>query len=368
MILMVDADDIEPGGSEEKGKAGKDIGIVGYGAYVPRFRISVGEIARVWGTDAKSITNGLGITEKSVPDMDEDTVTISVEAGKNALLRAGADPKKIGAVYVGSESHPYAVKPSGTVVAEALGLGPEFTCADLEFACKAGTAGMQMCFSHVKAGQMEYGLAIGTDTSQGRPGDALEYSAAAGGAAFIIGKDPLAIINQTCSFTTDTADFWRRPGQDYPSHGARFTGKPAYFKHVITATKMMMEKAGMEPRDFAYAVLHMPNGKFPVRAGAMLGFSKEQMEPGLVVKRIGNCYSGSSPLGLTATLDVAKPGDKILLTSYGSGAGSDSFILTVTDKIEERRDKAKKTNDYINNKHNIDYGTYVKLRGKLKVE
>jgi len=344
-----------------------DIGIVGYGAYIPRFRISVEEIARIWGDDVDSIKKGLGITEKSVPDMDEDTITISVEAGKNALLRAGINPKSIGAVYIGSESHPYAVKPSGTVVAEALGLGQELTCADLEFACKAGTAGMQICYSHVKAGQIEYGLAIGADTSQGRPGDALEYSAGAGGAAFIIGREPLATIEATCSYTTDTSDFWRREGQDYPSHGARFTGKPAYFKHVISATKLMMEKVSMGPKDFDYVVLHMPNAKFPQRAAKIMGFVSEQIEPSLVVKKIGNSYSGSSLLGLCAVLDIAKPGDKILLTSYGSGAGSDSFVLTVKDKILEKREKAKKTEYYINRKQNIDYGTYVKLRGKLKV-
>lgn len=345
----------------------QDIGITGYGAYVPRFRISVEEIARIWGANPESIKSGLGISEKSVPNIDEDTVTISVEAGKNALLRAGIDPKLIKAIYVGSESHPYAVKPSGTIVAEALGLGPEMSCADLEFACKAGTAGMQICYSHVKAGMMEYGLAIGADTSQGRPGDALEYSAAAGGAAFIIGKNPLATIDYTCSFTTDTSDFWRREGRGYPSHGARFTGKPAYFKHVISATNMMMEKASMQPGDFKYVILHMPNGKFPTRAANMLGFTKEQLEQSLVVKRIGNCYSGSSPLGLSAVLDIAKPGEKILMTSYGSGAGSDSFIFTATDRIDERRNLAPKTDDYINEKKNIDYGTYVKMRGKLKV-
>ncbi len=344
------------------------VGIVGYGSYVPRFRISVEEIARIWGADPSSIRNGLGITEKSVPDIDEDTITIGVESGKNALSRAMVDPKDIGAIYVGSESHPYAVKPSGTVVGEALGMGPEYTCADLEFACKAGTAGMQICFSHVKAGQIKYGLAIGADTSQGRPGDALEYSAAAGGAAFVIGREPLAVIDATCSFTSDTSDFWRREGQDYPSHGARFTGKPAYFKHVVSATRMMMEKTGTKPGDFDYAVLHMPNGKFPVRAAKMLGFTPEQMAPGLVVKKIGNCYSGSSVLGLAAVLDIAKPGERIIMTSYGSGAGSDSFIFTVTDKILERRDKAKLTEDYIKRKKNIDYGTYVKLRGKLKAE
>ena len=344
-----------------------ETGIVGYGSYVPRFRIAVEEIARIWGQDPATIKSGLGITEKSVPDMDEDTITISVEAGRNALAMAGIKPSEIGAVYIGSESHPYTVKPSGTVVAEALGIGPNYTCADLEFACKAGTAGMQMCLSHVRSGQMEYGMAIGADTSQGRPGDALEYSAAAGGAAFIIGKNPVATIESTCSYTSDTSDFWRREGQDYPSHGARFTGKPAYFKHVVSATRIMMEKAGMGPRDFEYAVLHMPNAKFPKRAAKILGFTPEQMKPGLVVERIGNCYSGSSPLGLAAVLDIAKPGDRIIMTSYGSGAGSDSFVLMVTDRISHVRGKTPTVEDYINNRKSIDYGTYVKLRGKLKV-
>lgn len=344
-----------------------DIGIVGYGGYVPRFRISVEEIARVWGDDPNIIKNGLMVEEKSVPGSDEDTITISVEAGKNALLRAGISPEKIGALYIGSESHPYAVKPSGTVVGEALGLGSELMVGDLEFACKAGTAAMQCCYGLVKAGVIEYGLAIGADTSQGRPGDALEYTASAGGAAFVIGKDPLATLDGTCSFTTDTSDFWRREGADYPSHGARFTGKPAYFAHVTAATKNLMEKLSLKPQDFQHAVFHMPNGKFPVKAAKSLGFSMEQISKSLVVKRIGNTYSGSSVLGLTNVLDSAKPGERILLTSYGSGAGSDSFSFTVTDKILERREKAQKTEDYINRKKNIDYGMYVRLRGKLKI-
>ncbi|MBI4020985.1 MAG: hydroxymethylglutaryl-CoA synthase [Candidatus Aenigmarchaeota archaeon] len=343
------------------------LGIVGYGAYVPRFRISVEEIARVWGEDAETIKNGLGVQEKSVPDKDEDTITIAVEAGKNALARAGISPRTVGALYVGSESHPYAVKPSGTVVGEALDLGTDLMVADFEFACKAGTAAMQCCYGLVKAGVIDYGLAIGADTSQGRPGDMLEYTASAGGAAFVIGKDPLAELETTCSYTTDTSDFWRREGADYPSHGARFTGKPAYFHHVTQATQLLLGKLGLKPADFTAAVFHMPNGKFPTAAAAGLGFTPAQLERSLVVRRIGNTYSGSSLLGLTNVLDAAKPGDRILLTSYGSGAGSDAFSFLVTDRIIERRDKAPATEAYIQDKQHIDYGTYVRLRRKLKV-
>lgn len=343
------------------------VGLVGYGAYIPRYRISVEEIARIWGENADNYKSGLLVNEKSVPDLDEDTITISTEAGKNALLRSGIDPTSIGAIYIGSESHPYAVKPSGTVVAEALCFGNSLMVADFEFACKAGTAAIQCCYGLVRAGVIEYGMAIGADTSQGRPGDVLEYTAAAGGAAFIIGKDPIAVLDDTCSFTTDTSDFWRRNMEDYPKHGARFTGKPAYFKHITSAAKMLLEKTGTSPEDYDHAVFHMPNGKFPAVAAKILGFSQEQIKQGLVVTRIGNCYSGSSPLGLTNILDVAEPGQKILMVSYGSGAGSDAFSFTVTEKILERKELAPRTEHYISCKTNIDYGMYVKLRGKLKM-
>lgn len=342
-----------------------DIGITGYGAYVPKYRIKADEIARVWNQNAKNIKDSLMIEEKAVADIDEDTITMSVESAKNALLRAKIEPQKIGALFIGSESHPYAVKPSGTVVAKALNITPELMLADFEFACKAGTAAIQCCLGLVKSGMIEYGLAIGSDTAQAKPGDALEYTAAAGSASFIIGKNPMAIIEGTYSYTTDTPDFWRRDGQKYPSHGARFTGEPAYFKHVIEATKGLMKKLSLSQRDFDFVVFHQPNGKFPTNAAKRLGFEKDKYLPGLVVTKIGNTYSASSLLGLCSVLDIAKPSQRILLTSFGSGAGADSFSLIVTNEIE-KRGLAKKNGFYINKKEYIDYSTYLRLRGMLK--
>lgn len=342
------------------------VGIVGYGAYVPRFRIRAEEIAKVWGGNVAAIKEGLLVEEKSVPDEDEDTITISVQAARNALARAGISGNQIGAVYIGSESHPYAVKPSAATVAEAIGATPDVMCADLEFACKAGTAAMQICRSLVLSGEIRYGLAIGADTSQGRPGDALEYTAGAGGAAFVIGRDPLATLDDTYSFTTDTPDFWRREGIPYPSHGARFSGEPGYFAHLTGAVKGLLAKTGQRVTDFDYVAFHTPNGKFPLRAAKLLGIEKEKLLPGLVVKKIGNTYSGGSPVALTALLDIAKPGQKILMCSYGSGSGGDAFAITVTDAILERRGLAPSTADYVNKKEYIDYGTYVKMKKKLK--
>jgi len=344
------------------------VGIIGYGSYIPRNRIKVEEISKVWGTDANSYRKGLFVEEKSVPSPDQDTITMSVEATFYALKRAGIDPQKIGAVYVGSESHPYAVKPSGTVLAEAIGATPEIHCADYEFACKAGSEAMFVCMELVRSGSMEYALAVGADTSQGAPGDALEYTAAAGAASFIMGKDNLlAEAIETYSYMTDTPDFWRREYQYYPRHASRFTGEPAYFKHIIGAAKGILKKGKLEPKDFKYAVFHQPNGKFPLKVGKLLGFKKEQLNTGLLCPWMGNTYSGSSPMGLTAILDEAKPDDLILMVSYGSGAGSDGFIWKVTSRITEVQDKAPKTKEILNNNKNyVEYGTYAKYRGKIR--
>lgn len=339
------------------------VGIVGYGAYVPRYRLPGREISRIW-TDGNS---GSPIREKAVPGLDEDTATMSIEAARNALTRAQIDPKSLRAVWVGSESHPYAVKPTGTIVAEAIGATPATLAADWQFACKAGTEATQAAIALVGSGMADYALSIGMDTAQGRPGDALEYTAGAGGAAYIIGpaEDACVLIQRTLSYVTDTADFWRRPTTHYPSHAERFSGDPGYFGHVMPAAQQMMDEMGSKPADYDYVIFHQPNPKFPTRALHELGFTAAQWKTGLLVSEIGNTYAGAAMIGLAAVLDEAKPGHRILMVSYGSGAGSDAFDLLVTEKLTDKQNRAPKTRDYIRRRVEIDYAQYVRLRRKL---
>ncbi len=346
-------------------KPSNPVGITGYGAYVPRYRIPGKEISRVWTGG----TGGVPVTEKAVAGPDEDVITMSIEAARSALIRADIDPQEIRAVWVGSESHPYAVKPSSTLVAEAIGAVPGVQAADWEFACKAGTEAMQACIGFVGSGMGRYALAIGMDTAQGRPGDALEYTAASGGAAILIGpaEEALAVIQASYSYVTDTPDFWRRAHEIYPSHGDRFTGEPAYFHHLEAAARTLMDGMGTTPSDYTYNVFHQPNVKFPQRVSKRLGFTPEQYTAGLLAGVIGNTYAGSCIIGLTALLDTAQPGDRILMVSYGSGAGSDAFDILVTDAITERRHRAPTTRDYIARRTEIDYATYTRYRSKIKV-
>ncbi|MBP1466578.1 hydroxymethylglutaryl-CoA synthase [Candidatus Chloroploca sp. M-50] len=344
-------------------KPERPVGLIGYGAYVPRYRIAAREIARIW-TDGQG---GVPVDAKSVPGPDEDTITLSIEAARNALARAGVTIEQVSAVWVGSESHPYSVKPSGTIVAEALGATPWVSAADFEFACKAGSEALTAAMALVGSGMANYAMAIGADTAQSRPSDALEYTASAGAGALLIGPaaEAVATIDATVSYVSDTPDFFRRADRPYPVHGNRFTGEPAYFHQIQSAAQRLMSDMGKTAKNFTYAIFHQPNAKFPQAVAKRLGFSDSQIAPGLLSPQIGNTYSGAAMVGLCATLDVAQPGETIFITTYGSGAGSDAYALTVTEQILERRNRAPLTEAYLKRQVFIDYAVYAKWIGKL---
>lgn len=344
----------------EKNKEYNLPGIVGYGVYTSRFRIKEGGI------------------ERAVPFIDEDSITASVEAGKTALIHAGIDSSHVGKVYVGSESNPYAVKPIASKVAQVLKLGEEdgdvqgVDAVDTEFACKAGTSMFKDAAALVNypSSGIRNTIVIGADNSQaaprGCPGGELDLFVGYGGAAFVFGKtDVIAEIEGWYSVTSDTPDFWRRDGEAYPMHGGRFTGDPAYFKHVKKSATKLMARFNLKPSDLDYFVPHQPNPAFPVKVARDIGFKDEQYACALQVSKFGNTYSGCSPVGLAAVLDIAKPNQRILIASYGSGAGSDAYLLRTTSQILDKRSRQKITVKHLTeNKFitQVDYTTYRRLK------
>lgn len=338
-------------------------GIISYGAYIPRYRIRAEDIAEAWGKNPADIKSSLKINEKSVPAFDEDSVTMGIESSSDAFKRISFAPEKIGSVFMGSESHPYAVNPSSTIVADMLGIGPEYLAGDLEFACKAATTGMQITGALVDSKRVDYGLVVGSDTAQAKPQDALEYTAAAASCAFILGakkEETVASVLTTSSVASDTPDFWRREGQKFPSHAGRFTGEPSYFTHVLLAANLLLKKSQLAPTDFKYCIFHMPNGKFPRVAAKKMGFSDEQLKLSLVVESVGNSYTASALMGLCNILDIANPNEKIFFVSYGSGAGSDGFIFETTENLSKIQKRGTQVKDLIAQKQYINYVQYLK--------
>ncbi len=338
-------------------------GIVGYGVYTSKFRIKEGGI------------------ERAVPFTDEDSITAAVEAGKFALIHSGVDSAHVGKIYVGSESNPYAVKPIASKVAQVLKLGEEdgdvqgVDAVDTEFACKAATSMFKdaAALVHYPGSGVQNAMVIGADNSQaaprGCPGGELDLFVGFGAAAFVFGKrDVIAEIEGWYSVTSDTPDFWRRDGEPFPMHGGRFTGDPAYFKHVKKSVTKLMDKLNIKPDDVDYFVPHQPNAAFPVKVAKDLGFKDEQYACALQVTRFGNTYSGCSPVGLAAVLDIAKPDEKILVASYGSGAGSDAYLLRTTGQLPDKRIRQKVNVKTLTDNpfaQFVDYTTYRRLKSGM---
>ncbi len=339
------------------------VGIVAYGYYVPAYRITTSEIARVWGKTGDTIQSSLAVAQKAVAGVDEDALTMAYEASAQAISVGHVATDDIGVVFVGSESHPYSVNPTSTILGEFLGIPNQYLAFDTQFACKAATGAMMAAAGLVKSGFSKNALICASDKATGKPHDALEYTAASGAVAVVLGSENVALeIVDMLSYSSDTPDFWRREGIRYPSHGGRFTGKPSYFAHVTSATEKLLEKTGHSPADFAHAVFHMPNGKFPAQAAQALGFSQAQVERSLVVSSLGNSYTASALMGLVNVLNEVRPGELIYFCSYGSGAGSDAYIFRATEHIDRVRVDFTATREKTTT---ISYPEYLKRMGTI---
>lgn len=331
-------------------------GIICTGCYLPDFRMSASVSSRAWGPSLGE--HG----QKSVPNHDEDATTMAIAAGQSALDAAGIARDQIDAVWIGTESKPYVVKSIAATVAAALGLSPWVNAADLEFACRGAMEALLGMAARVAAGHSRYGLVVGVDAAQGRPGDELERSAGAGAAAFVVGpvESSIAAMSQAVTYVTDTPDFFRRDGAEYPTHANRFTGQPAYFHHIGAAVRAYFEKTGTSPRDYRYAVFHQPNLKFPQQLSQALGFVAEQVDPVMLYPAIGNTYAANCFLGIIRALELADSGDRVLVGSYGSGAGADCFSVRVTGRNATR--ESSRLEDFLKQSVSVgDYGEYLRM-------
>lgn len=350
-------------------------GIVSYGHYVPNLRMSIETLAEQWGLSAtlERVYKLNGRKVVSINGLDEDVVTLSIEAGERAMALVPEALPVPRSLLIGSESHPYAVKPSSVIVAGALGLTPETFAADLEFACKGGTAALALSAGMVQSGQVETAMAIGADCPQSAPGSLLEASVGSGASAFVVGREGfIARLEYTAAASSDVTDFWRRDGDPFPSVVGKFSSEVGYIEHSCRVVRDLLDGSGTTPEDYAFLCLHQPYASLPMSVAKRTGFVRKQVQPALIAGRIGNTYSSACLLSLCGVLDVAEPGDRIMLVSFGSGAGSDGFVLTVTDAITDFRARAKEAGkeavaDQVGSDHAewLTYGQYALTQGKL---
>jgi len=347
--------------------------IAGYGASIPQCRITVEEIYDMWpyAFPPGSIKILMGLAERVVNRTDEDPVTMGSDAAKAAMEMSGLARDAIGGLFFGSFTNPYVTKSSGIIVAEIVGLNPQIRCADIQYGGKSGTVAVDIAASMVNSGVASYVLAIGADSVSRhcRPNTVLEYYAGAGAAALVLGKDGIANIDNIVTYNTDTPDYFRVDGDRYINPGfAEEEETTGYEHHIQEAIKLYFEKTGSKASDYQYLALSQLTGKRTISLAKSINFKEEAIMPGMVVSEIGYAGSASALISLCKILDMAKPGDKILVASYGFGAGCDVMGITVDANIEQVRQRRKVWPNVITaikDKLMVDYKTYAKLERKI---
>ncbi|MDQ1371564.1 MAG: Hydroxymethylglutaryl-CoA synthase [Candidatus Thermoplasmatota archaeon] len=336
------------------------VGISGYSAYVPRLRIKKEDYAKAWGS-----FQAAGVAEKSVMGFDEDVLTAAAKVSRKALESVPLPPGNVTRFAFASTTAPYLEKLlSGTVLVN-VGMPNGAFASDHTTSTRAGTEAFISAFEHVKATQGGVAVVAAADAPRASMWDPLEHPMGAGAAGFVLSSDNLiAEVEGYSSYVMEHFGERFRPtgGDLLQDLSVKKFFATAFMTCTTKACGALVKKLGAKPEEYAHVVIQQPDAKTPGSVAGKMLFNDAQMASGLVSTNLGDLGAASTPVGLAAALDSAKVGDRIMVVSYGSGAGSDAISL----KVVSDRKPVPGFKEQLEKKEYIDYIQYVKLKGALK--
>lgn len=336
------------------------VGISGYNAYVPRLRIKKEDYAKAWGS-----FQAAGVAEKSVMGFDEDVLTASAKVSRGALESVPAAPGKVTRFALASTTAPYLEKLlSGTVLVN-VGMPNSVFVSDHTTSTRAGTEAFISAYEHVKGNAGGVAVVAAADAPRASMWDPLEHPMGAGAAGFVLSSDNLiAEIEGHASFAMEHFGERFKPagGESLQDLGVKKFFASAFITCTTKACSALVKKLGAKPEEYAHVIIQQPDAKTPGSVAGKLMFNDAQMASGLVSANLGDLGAASTAVGLVAALDAAKVGDRVMVVSYGSGAGSDAISL----KVVSDRKPVPSYKEQLEKKEYIDYIQYVKLKGALK--
>jgi 3-hydroxy-3-methylglutaryl CoA synthase len=334
-------------------------GIVGYGAYIPIYRLSRAEIVKVWGSGSPK-------GEKAVANCDEDSVTMAVGAGMDALK--GVDTSTVDVLYFASTTAPYREKKSASIIATALDLRSDIVTGDFGNSIGSGANALRAALDAVNAGSARKALVVAADCRLPAPKSAFEMALGDGAAALLIGiEDVAATVVGGHSMSSDFIDIWRKERNDtyLRSWEDRYIVEKGYTAHLKEAIKELLRKTQVKPAEIAKAALYGPDSRSHAGLARMIGLQPEQIQDGMF-DSVGNTGAPFFLMLLVAALEKAKAGDQIMTGSYGDGA--DAWLFRVTDKIEGLKGRRGIEKHLASKMTLANYGTYMRFRDMMEWE
>jgi len=335
-------------------------GITSYGAYVPLHRIERSEFNRAWG--GMMAMPG----EKAVANFDEDSVSMAVEASLDCMN--GTDPKTIDGLLFATTTSPLKERLCASIMATALDLRRDARTSDITGTLRAGTTAIATALDAIQAGSMKSVMVAAADMRTGAPSGDIEQALGDGAAALLLGdKNVIASIEGSHSVTDDFSGMWRADGDRFVRLWEdRMILDEGYSKVLPEAIAGLLKKYNLEPKDFAKVVYDAPHDvrRHP-RVATGLGFDASQIQDPMFMT-VGNTGTALAMMMLVAALEEAKPGDKILLASYGNGGNA--FVLQVTPEIEKIGARRGIKNNLASKRAVNNYETYLRWRGLVTLE
>ncbi|HEY7653999.1 MAG TPA: zinc ribbon domain-containing protein [Methylomirabilota bacterium] len=335
------------------------IGIVSIGAYVPRYRLSGKALAAVWGAGAAG--------ERAVANYDEDSLTMAAEAALNALH--GRDVRRIGACFFASTTPPYLEKSSATLLAAVADLGPETLTADFGGSLRCGTTALRLALDAVKAGTAAEALVAAADLRPVAPGTPEEIQLGDGAGALVVGSEGvIASFEGGHSVSREFTDVWRGPGDRYLTvlPDMTFVRAHGLDKHITEAVEGALRTTGRKREDIAKLVLYGPDARTHAALVKQLKFAESAMPKEPVIGKAGNTGSASCLLGLAAALPECRPGDQVLVVSYGSGA--EALLFQCTDALARARIHRPVSAQLAQGAPLMHYGKFLSFRRHVETE
>lgn len=331
------------------------IGIVSYGSYVPYRRLKRSAIAQALGVPA-------GKGERAVASFDEDSVSMAVEAARDALR--AAPTATIGTLLFATTTPPYAEKLNAALVGAAARLPLEIRAADSTGSVRAGLGALLQGADAARGGTPA--LVTMADSRLAAPEGKSEQSGGDGAAAFILGTDGvIAEIEATASVTREFLDTWRVPGERF-AHGweERFALTQAYAPLLGQAIRRVLAAAQIAPSALTTVVLDAPNPRAAAEVARALKLEPAQLADPLALT-VGQTGAAHAGLLVANVLAAAKPGDRILVAVASDGA--DALLLRVTDAAAAFR-QPRSVGRLIESKGDVSYASYLKWREILPTE
>ena len=338
------------------------VGIVGYGVYLPKYRLKREEIGRFWKTR--------GSGENCIRQPDEDIYTMAVESALNAVFHSGlTDLSKLGVVYLGVGSSPCLENTPIGILADCLDLSKEIDLCDFTSSTRASFAGLKCCIDAINAGRKENGLVIAAECRQASLGSPMELYAGCGAAGFVLGKEGvIAEIEETFTVSDVFYDRWSFPSEpNLKEYEPRYTQAYGYHDHVIKAVKTFLSRTSVRLDDFDHVAIHQFDTRNMKKLEKSLGLKPNKLESSNIFDEIGDLGAASTFMKLCAVLDKANPGERILTVGYGGGI-CDIISLKVTSEIEKRKKRLRKVEEYVKTKDYIDYDEVLRRTAELRAD